>query len=59
MLDKLDLSRRILTSMENKDLQIVDFIFLEDEISQIIRRFMSLQQDFIMIFQIMLKSKSH
>lgn len=50
MLDKLDLSRRILTSMENKDLQVVDFIFLEDEISQIIRRFMSLQQDFIKIW---------
>lgn len=46
MLDKLDLSRKIIKGMKNKEFTINDFIFIENEITEIIRNFISLQREF-------------
>lgn len=47
MLDKLELGRKIIAQMEGRNLEIPDFIRLEDEVRVMIQRYVHLQLDFI------------
>lgn len=46
MVDKLDLSKKIISLMSEKELEIKDFILLEDELRLMIKRYVRLQADF-------------
>lgn len=46
MLDKLELSRRIIARMEGRELTVPGFIGLEDELRIMIQRYVRLQMDF-------------
>ena len=51
LVDKLDLSHRVIRSVESGKLAVEDFVYLEDEVRLMIRRFARLQLDFCDIWR--------